>query len=95
MDYYADAEGGDYIEDPGYPEVLSLINALNTSDNTFVVLYPADPENEWFISVATSRDHLGSYEIERHDPTTGEKTKTTAATPSQITTDILAWANAR
>lgn len=95
VDFYADAEGGNYIEDPTYPEVLSLINTLNKASNTFVVFYPADPANQWFISVATSRGPLGGYEVERYDPATGEKTKTTTAAPSQIATDVLAWINDR
>lgn len=91
VDFYADSEGGDYVEDPDYAEVLSLIKELNTTNNTFVVLYPADRDLEWFISVATSRGPFGGYEIERLDPNSGESTKTISATPGQITTDVLGW----
>ncbi|MFI5623407.1 hypothetical protein ACIA03_08070 [Nocardioides sp. NPDC051685] len=95
MEYYADAEGGDYVQDPDHAEVLSLIKRLNTTTNTFVVLYPTDHDLEWFISVATSRGPFGGYEVERYDPTTGEKAKTTSAAPGQIATDVLAWVTQR
>lgn len=95
VDFYADAEGDNYVEDPGHAEVLSLIKGLNTTDNTFVVLYPADDDLEWFISVATSRGPFGGYEIERLDAATSENTKTISAAPTQIATDILDWVTHR
>jgi hypothetical protein len=95
VDFYADTEGGDYVEDPGYDEVLSLVKGLNTTNNTFMVLYPSDHDLEWFISVATSRGPFGGYEIERLDPNSGENTKTVSAAPSQIATDVLSWVTRR
>lgn len=91
VSFYADTENGTYLPDPGPGDLLSLVTALNTSDNTFVVLYPTEPTNEWYISVATSRGPFGGYEIERHDPATSEKTSITAAVPGQIVTDVLTW----
>lgn len=97
VDFYADSERGDYVEDPDHPEVLSLVNALNNTDNTFVVFYPGDESREWFISVATSRGPFGGYDIERSDPAIGEKNTTTSASaaPAQITTEVLTWINSR
>jgi hypothetical protein len=93
--YYADAEGGAYLEQPTHADVVRLIKDLDRASNTFVVLYPSDDAQDWFISVAT-RDHaLGGYEIERHDPATGDRSKTVAADPTEIATDVLDWISHR
>jgi hypothetical protein len=72
-----------------------LIQDLDATTNTFVVLYPGDDSREWFISVATRDSALGGYEIERHDPDTGHRSKTTATIPTEIATDILTWISHR
>lgn len=96
MEYYADAEGGAYLEDPDHRALAALVDGLNTSDNTFFVVYPADEDLEWFISVSTNvATMFGGYEIERHDPATGERDKSTAADPNVIATDVLGWVNRR
>ncbi len=97
MEYYADAEGGAYLEDPTHADLVGLIRQLDHASNTFVVLYPSDDTREWFISVATRTGALGGYEIERHDPDTDQvhPTKTTAAVPDDIATDILDWITSR
>jgi len=95
VDYYADAEGGRYVADPDYADLVGLVRELNSSDNTFFVVFPDDEDLEWAISVHTRRGLLGGYEIEREDPGTGEHTTTTAADPSSIATDVLEWANRR
>jgi hypothetical protein len=48
------------------------------------VLYPGDDSREWFISVAIRVSALGGYEIERHDPDTGHRSKTTATLPAGL-----------
>jgi hypothetical protein len=98
VEYYADAEGGAYLEDPTHPDLVDLIQSLDQASNTFVVLYPGDESREWFISVATRRGALGGYEIERHDPDTDPSqhpTKTPAAIPADIATDVLNWISQR
>ena len=97
MQYYADAEGGTYLEDPTHPDIVRLIQGLDTASNTFVVFYPGDDSHDWFISVATRDNALGGYEIERHDPDTDQAhpSKTSAAIPTDITTDLLAWISQR
>ena len=94
MRYYADAEGGDYIEDPTHDDLVALIGALNRDDNTFFVVFPDDDGLEWSISVATRRGGLGGYEIERRDARTGKHDKTTDADPITIATDVQTWADA-
>jgi hypothetical protein len=91
VQYYADAEGGAYLEDPTHADIVRLIQDLDRARNTFVVFYPGDDSLDWFISVATRDTALGGYEIERQDPATGDRAKTTATIPTEIATDILAW----
>jgi len=99
VEYYADAEGGAYLEDPTHADLVQLIQGLDQASNTFVVLYPGDDTRDWFISIATRRGVLGGYEIERHDrdtdPDQAPPTKTTAAVPADIATDVLDWISHR
>jgi hypothetical protein len=99
VEYYADAEGGAYLEDPTHTDLVGLIQDLDQTSNTFVVLYPGDETREWFISVTPHRGALDGYEIERHDPDTdpdqARPTKTPTAVPTDIATDILAWISQR
>jgi hypothetical protein len=97
VEYYADAEGGTYIQDPTHTDLVQLIQALDQASNTFVVLYPGNDTRDWFISVATRRGALGGYEIERHDRDTDQThpTKNAAAVPADIATDVLAWISQR
>jgi hypothetical protein len=97
VEYYADAEGGAYIQDPTHADVVALIQGLDQASNTFVVLYPGDDTRDWFISVATRRGALGGYEIERHDRNTDQAhpTKNAAAAPADIATDVLDWISQR
>jgi hypothetical protein len=99
VEYYADAEGGAYLEDPAHADLVGLIQHLDQASNTSVVLYPGDETRDWFISVATRRGILGGYEIERHDrdadPDQDRPTKTLAAVPADIATDVLDWISQR
>ncbi len=99
VEYYADAEAGAYLEDPTHADIVGLIRGLDRAQNTFVVLYPGDDSRDWFISVATRDNALGGYEIERHDrdqdTDQARPTKTTAANPTEIATDILDWISQR
>jgi hypothetical protein len=95
VEYYADAEGGAYIEEPTHADVVQLIQELDTASNTFVVLYPGDETRDWFISVATRAGALGGYEIERQDRGQGQPSKTIATIPTVIATDVLDWISQR
>jgi hypothetical protein len=71
LPYYADTEDGGYLEDAGHVELLGMLEDLNSTDNTFFVVYPDDEDLDWSIAVHTRPGVLGGYEIERRDPTTG------------------------
>jgi hypothetical protein len=95
VEYYADAEGGAYLEDPDRDDLLALIGALNTTGNTFFVVYPADEDHEWFISVSKNAGAFGGYQIRRSDPNTSELDTSTAADPHTIATHITDWLSRR
>lgn len=95
MEYYADAESGAYLEDPDRDDLLDLISGLDQAGNTFFVVYPADEDLEWFVSVSKNVGAFGGFEVRRYDPGTSQDTVTTAADPHAITTDILGWVNHR
>lgn len=94
MTYYADAEGGDHVADPDHDDLLALIGVLNTTDNTFFVVYPDDEDDQWFISVTRGASAFGAFTIERAT-TNGPTRSTTAADPASIATDIKTWADAQ
>ena len=50
--YGADRENGDRIDDPSEDALFMLIDDLNDTDNTFVVVQPDEDEPLWFDSVA-------------------------------------------
>jgi hypothetical protein len=95
VEYYADAEGGAYLEDPDRDDLLALIGALDTTGNTFFVVYAADEDDEWFISVSKNPGAFGGYQIRRNDPDTGELATSTAADPHAIATAVLDWVSRR
>jgi hypothetical protein len=95
VDYYVDSENGTYTEQPDHPGLVGLIQSLNTTDNTFLVVSPENPDLPWNISVSLGITAFGGYEVHSHDSRTSENVKKTAANPAQIATDILAWIHDR
>ncbi len=63
--YRAESESGDHIEDPSEDALFMLIDDLNNSDNTFVVIQPDEDDPAWFTSVAVLDE--GGYEVVRRD----------------------------
>ncbi|WP_125778462.1 hypothetical protein [Antribacter gilvus] len=95
MAYYADAEGGAHVPDPDRAGLIDLTRTLDTSTNTFYVVYPDDEDLEWFVSVSKAVSAFGGYEIHRYDPATSLDAVTTAADPNTIAGDLLDWINQR
>ena len=95
VEYYADTEGGDRLPNPTRADLLDLIDTLNGTDNTFIVVHAADQDAEWFISVSKNVGAFGGYELDRHDPTTGERAQATAAAPNFIADDVVQWVHRR
>jgi hypothetical protein len=93
--YYADTEDGQYVEDPDHVALLGMLEDLNTSDNTFFLIYPDDEALDWSISVHTRTNGLGGYGIERRDAATGQHDRTAAADHVTIVTEVLTWIRQR
>ncbi|MFJ6793993.1 hypothetical protein [Streptomyces sp. NPDC091268] len=91
--YGADSESGDRIDDPSEDALFMLINELNGSDNTFVVVQPDGDDPVWFASVAVLDE--GGYEIVRRDTTLNEHEITTATSIKDIARDLTTWMAAR
>ncbi|GAA0617982.1 hypothetical protein [Streptomyces crystallinus] len=91
--YGADSENGDRIDDPSEDALFMMISDLNDSDNTFVVVQPAEDDPVWFASVAVLDE--GSYEIVRRDTTRNEHEVTRATSINGIARDLTIWMAAR
>jgi hypothetical protein len=95
VEFYADAEGGIRLPNPTRADLIGLIDDLNDSENTFVVVHPPVDEADWFFSVSKNVGAFGGYELHRYDPETDERVKTTAAAPTAIADDVLDWISRR
>jgi len=80
--YCADSENGDHIDDPSEDALFMLIDDLNDTDNTFVVIQPDQDDPAWFATVAVLDE--GGYEIVRRDATRREHEVITAS-------DLTIW----
>lgn len=95
MEYYAAPEAGADIDQPDRDDLIDLIAALDTTTNTFFVVYPADDDLEWSFAVSKNISAFGGFELDRSDPATSEHDITTAADPNAIADDILTWITRR
>lgn len=88
--YVVDTEDGQYFIEPDHTMIRDLIAGLGPS-NSFLVILPDTDTPTWHASVA----HQGAgYLVERRDQN-GQDTKTTAADPAQIATDLITWLRQR
>ncbi|MCB8907675.1 MULTISPECIES: hypothetical protein [unclassified Streptomyces] len=91
--YRAESESGDHIEDPSEDALFMLIDNLNNSDNTSVVIQPDEDDPAWFTSVAVLDE--GGYEVVRRDTTRREHDVATETSIDQIARDLTIWMAAR
>lgn len=87
--YRADSENGDHIDDPSEDALFMLIDDLNDTDNTFVVIQPDQDDPAWFATVAVLDE--GGYEIVRRDATRREHEVITASDIGRIASDLTIW----
>ncbi|MCI0384153.1 hypothetical protein [Streptomyces sp. CNQ085] len=87
--YCADSENGDHIDGPSEDALFMLIDDLNDTDNTFVVIQPDQDDPAWFASVAVLDD--GGYEIVRHDSRHREHDVSVETGIDRITGDLIRW----
>ncbi|MGW6692133.1 hypothetical protein [Streptomyces sp. NPDC054961] len=91
--YCADSENGDHVDDPSEDALFMLIDDLNDSDNTFVVIQPDQDDPVWFASVAVLDE--GGYEVVRRDTTRREHDVTVETNNDRIAGDLTKWLAAR
>ena len=90
--YCGDSENGDHFDDPSEDALFMLIDDLNDSDNTFVVIQPDEDDPAWFTSVAVLD---GGYEVIRRDTTRREHDVITETSIDRIARDLTIWMAAR
>ncbi|GAA1542489.1 hypothetical protein GCM10009730_59400 [Streptomyces albidochromogenes] len=86
--YRAESESGDHVDDPSEDALFVLIDELNDSDNTFVVIQPDEDDPAWFTSVAVLNE--GGYEVVRR-----EHDVVTETSIDRIARDLTIWMAAR
>ncbi|MEV8553825.1 hypothetical protein AB0L04_28940 [Streptomyces glaucescens] len=91
--YCADSENGDHVDDPSEDALFMLIDDLNDSDNTFVVIQPDQDDPVWFASVAVLDE--GGYEVVRRDTARREYDVTVETSNNRIAGDLTKWLTAR
>ncbi|MER0429850.1 hypothetical protein AB0F05_36650 [Streptomyces microflavus] len=91
--YRAESESGDHIDDPSEDALFMLIDDLNDSDNTFVVIQPDQDDPVWFTSVAVLEE--GGYEVVRRDNTRREHDVVSETSIDRIARDLTIWMAAR
>ncbi|MCM2424965.1 hypothetical protein [Streptomyces sp. RKAG337] len=91
--YRADSESGDHIDDPSEDALFMLIDDLNGSNNTFIVIQPDEDDPAWFTSVAVLDE--GGYEVVRRDITRREHDVITETSIDRIAYDLTIWIAAR
>ncbi|MGJ5691838.1 hypothetical protein ACM6RM_01360 [Streptomyces pratensis] len=91
--YRAESESGHHVEDPSEDALFTLIDDLNGSDNTFVVVQPDEDDPVWFTSVAVLDE--GGYEVVRRDTIRREHDVVTETNIDRIARDLTIWMAAR
>ncbi|MVO87779.1 hypothetical protein GPA10_24210 [Streptomyces sp. p1417] len=90
----AESENGDRIEDPSEDALFMLIDDLNDSDNTFVVIQPDEEDPPSWCTSVTVLD-AGGYEVVRRDSTRRERDVATETSIDQIARGLTIWMAAR
>jgi hypothetical protein len=86
--YIADAENGDFIDDPSEDALFTLVSGLNHDDNTFITINPADQSAGWYASISLL---AAAYEVELADPDHHEHQITTTNDPNNATQHLAKW----
>ncbi|WP_405021497.1 hypothetical protein OHV05_34350 [Kitasatospora sp. NBC_00070] len=87
--YCADSENGDHIDDPSEDAIFMLLDDLNDTDNTFVVIQPDEDDPAWYVSVAVL--DKGEYEIVRRDASRHEHHIVTETSIHTTARDLILW----
>ncbi|MEV5574448.1 hypothetical protein AB0L06_30810 [Spirillospora sp. NPDC052269] len=85
----AEAENCDVIGDPSEDAIFMLLEDLNSTDNTFVIIEPIKPELGWYVSIALLAS--GEYEVELRDPDTREHELTVQTDVGCVAKEVTVW----
>ena len=91
--YHADSEDGEHWDDPSEDLLFMMIEGLNHTDNTFVIIEPDDESMTWFASVSLLED--GTYEMEWRDMSRRDHELTVASHRGRIAKELTMWLAAR
>ena len=87
--YHADSEDGEHWDDPSEDLLFMLIEELNHTDNTYVVIEPDDESMTWFASVSLLED--GTYEMEWRDMSRRDHELTVETDRGHIAKELTIW----
>lgn len=87
--YHADSENGAHWDDPSEDLLFMLIEELNHTDNTFVVIEPDDESMTWFALVSLLED--GTYEMEWRDMSRRDHELTVETDRGHIAKELTIW----
>ncbi|MFJ8040344.1 hypothetical protein ACIRBX_07530 [Kitasatospora sp. NPDC096147] len=85
----ADSETGDHIDDPSEDAIFMLVDDLNDTDNTFIVIQPDEDDPAWFASVAV-RDE-GGFEVVLRDSQRREHEVVVEESIDRIAKGLTMW----
>ena len=91
--YFAQNERGNCLVNPSKTGLFRMIDALNASDNTCIVIRPGHDEPACFASVTLLDD--GGFEVVRRDSTRGEHGIATYTSIRRIVEDLTIWMTSR
>lgn len=91
--YHADTEDGEHWDDPSEDLLFMLIEGLDHTANTFVVIEPDDESMDWFASVSLLED--GTYEMEWRDMSRRDHELTVETDRGHIAKELTRWMAAR
>jgi hypothetical protein len=91
--YIADAENGDSTAGPSEDGLFMMLQKLNHTDNTFVVIQNDGEDQDWFASVSLLDQ--GGYEVELRDARYREHELTVQHDLGRIAQEVTTWLAAR
>jgi hypothetical protein len=90
---HADTEDGGHWDDPSEDLLFELIDELNRTDNTFVIIEPDGESADWFASVSLLQE--GTYEMEWRDIARRDHELTVETDRGHIAKQLTRWLAAR
>ncbi|MGW6054769.1 hypothetical protein [Streptomyces sp. NPDC055189] len=87
--FRADSEDGDRVDNPSEDSLFMLVEDLNDSDNTFLVIQPDMDDPPWFATVGVLDED--GYEIVLRDASRREHSVSTETSVDRIANALITW----